>query len=156
MRNISVAADLVGGIDNDDTLGVGKHACGFAQHGCLADTGTSEQQNALARLDNVPNNVHRAKDGTTDTARETDNAALAIADRRNAMEGARDARAIVSGKVAYARGDIVNVGFCDLMLGEVFLTMRKASFGFASEVQYDFDKVLGVVDLIERHLKLGR
>ena len=74
VRDVAVAADLVRGVDDDDALAqiVGQHARRLAQHRRLADAGPPQQQDALARLDDVANDVDRAEDGAADAAGEAD------------------------------------------------------------------------------------
>src|SRR4051794_24468948 len=59
MRNVTVPSDLVRGVDDDDTLSqlVGEQAGAFAKHRRLADTWTAEQQDALARDDDVADDL---------------------------------------------------------------------------------------------------
>ena len=52
------------------------------------------------RLDNVAHNVHGAEHGAPNAARQPNDAPLAVANRRDAMEGPGNARAVVTGKVA--------------------------------------------------------
>jgi hypothetical protein len=59
MRDIAVAADLVGGIHDDHALRLGQDAGRFAQQGGLAHAGASEDENGLARFDDIFDDIDR-------------------------------------------------------------------------------------------------
>src|SRR5581483_9980858 len=67
MRNIAVARDLIAGVYDDDALlqFLGEDAGHFAQLGGLAATGPTEQQDALAALDDVLDDVYGSVDGAS-------------------------------------------------------------------------------------------
>src|SRR5215204_5583938 len=102
MGHIAVAADFVGGIDDDDALVrvVREHAGNFAEHGCLADAGLAEEEDALATQDQVFDDPDGSVDGAADTAGEADDLPAAVADAADAMERALDARAVVIAEIS--------------------------------------------------------
>src|SRR5690606_23152670 len=102
MRYIAVAADLVGGIDDHHPLAelVRQHPGDLPQAGRLADPGRAEQQQALAAFDLVADLVDGAEHRPADAQRQPDDLALAVADRRDAVQGAPDARPAVAADIA--------------------------------------------------------
>ena len=88
VRDIAVASNLIGRIDDDNPLVyiVGQHPGHFPQHRCLAHAGTAQQHDALARLHQVFNYLYRAENGAAHTAGQTNNAPLAISDGGYAVQ----------------------------------------------------------------------
>ena len=113
VRDVAVAADLVRGVDDHHPLAqvVGQHARRLAQQRRLADARAAHHQDAAARLDDVANDRDRAEHGAADAAGDADDAALAIADGRDAVQRALDARAVVVAERADALDDILDVLF---------------------------------------------
>src|SRR5207248_4761214 len=113
MRNIAVPTNFVGRIDDHHALGeiVGKDACRLAQQGRLADARPAHHQDAAPRLDDVANDGDRAEHGATHTAGDADDAAFAIADRRDAVQRALDPGAIVVTESTDALDDVLDVFF---------------------------------------------
>src|SRR6202022_3476829 len=103
-------ADLVRRVDDHDSLAqiVGQNARGFAQQRRFAHAWAAHHEDAAARLDNVANNGDRAIDRAPHAARDADDAAFAIADRRDAMQRALDAGPIVVAKNADALDDVLD------------------------------------------------
>src|SRR2546421_5607301 len=67
MRNISVSADFVRGIHDDDSLGeiVRENARNLPQHRRLAHSGPTKKEDAFAGLDYITDDVACAVHGTT-------------------------------------------------------------------------------------------
>ena len=112
-----------------------KHTGDFAQHGGLADAGTAQQQDALAGLDEVFDDLDRAEDSPADAAGQADDLALAVADGGDAVQGALDAGAVVVAEAADARGDVVDVGLAHLFVVEDDFLARETGLGRASQVE---------------------
>ena len=68
MRHITVTANFVGGIDDDNAFVLSQNARSFAQESGLTHARSSEDEHGLARFDDVLNDVHGAVDGATDAA----------------------------------------------------------------------------------------
>ena len=64
MRDVAIAADLIGRVDDHDPLAqiVGQDARGFAQQGGFAHARAAHHQDAAARLDDVADYGHCPKD----------------------------------------------------------------------------------------------
>ena len=105
VRHIAVAADLVGGIDDDHALVLRQDAGGFAQHGGLAHAGAPQDQQALAALDQVLDDIGRAVHGAPHPAGQADDVAAPVADGRDAVQGALQAGAVVGVEIADALDD---------------------------------------------------
>ena len=82
VRNVAVAGDLIGRVNDHHPLVqlVGKHAGGFPQERGLSNAGATEEQHALAGLDEVAHDGDGAEDSAADPAGESDDLAGAIAD----------------------------------------------------------------------------
>src|SRR5439155_13344008 len=88
MRDVSITADLIRGIDDYDTLFhlVGQHAGALTQHRGLADPRATQQQDALAADDHILDDVDRAGDGAADSAGDAHDLSRAISYRRDPMQ----------------------------------------------------------------------
>ena len=150
MRHVAVAADLVGGVHDDDALGFGQDARGLAQEGGLAHTGAAENEQGLARVDDVLDDVYRPVDGAPDAAGEADDDAAAVADGGDAMKRALHAGAVVRVEIADALGDVVEVGAGHFFRVEHDLFLHEARGGHASEVEDDFEQVFFLVGGLNR------
>jgi hypothetical protein len=72
MRDVAVARDLVGGVDDHPLAdAVREDARGFAKERRLADSGRTHEQDALARLDDVADDLERPEDGPSDPVSPT-------------------------------------------------------------------------------------
>jgi len=87
VRNITIAGNFIGGVNNDNPFleVVGQHSGDLTEHGGLADAGTTQQQDALARLNQISNDLYRAKNSPPHAAGKTDDATLTIANRRDTV-----------------------------------------------------------------------
>ena len=100
MRNVTVAGNLVRGIDDDHAfLQFGRKNSGaFAKQCCFADAGPPQKKNALSGFDHIPQNidgsVHRAANATG----QPDNNVPTITDTGNTMKCSLNSRAIVHRK----------------------------------------------------------
>jgi hypothetical protein len=108
MGNIAVSRDLIRRIDDNHSLVqfVCEEARDLPQHRRLAHAGPPEEKDALPGAHQVLDDADRAKHGAADTAGETDDLALPIADARDAMQRALDAGAVVRVELADARDDV--------------------------------------------------
>ena len=77
------------------------------------------------------------KDGTPDAAGETDDAARTVADRRNAMQGSLDTRAVVTAKVADAARHQRKVFFGHLAIEQHAITAGQARFRASPKIEDD-------------------
>ena len=135
--DVAVTADLVRGIDDDHPLGLGEDARHLAQHGRLADTGPSQEQHAVSRLDHVADDVDRAVDGAPHATRQADDAATPVVDGRDAVERALDASAIVIAEIADARHHVIDGILADLVIRQLHLTGHVAGLARQTEVEHD-------------------
>ena len=144
VRDVAVAGDLVGRVDDDDALVelVGQHARGLAQHRRLADARPAHDQDALARLDQVLDDLDRAEHGAADAAGQADDLAAAIADGADAVQRALDAGAVVVAERADVVDDVLDVLLGHLALEQHLLAAAaEARLGRAAEVHDDLDQV---------------
>ena len=95
MRDVAVARDLVGRVDDHDALAVfGEHARALAQHRRLAHARRPEQTDRLTAAHDVEDDVDRAVDRAPHATGQADDLTRAIANRRDAMQRLLDAGAI--------------------------------------------------------------
>ena len=106
MRHIAVAADLVGGIDNDHAPGFRQDARGLTQQGGLAHARLAEDEDALARFDDVLDDVDGAVDGAPDAQRQPHDVPAPVADGGDAVQCALDAGAVVRVELTDAFVDV--------------------------------------------------
>jgi hypothetical protein len=140
--DISVAADFVRGIDDDDALirVIGEHARNFAQHGRLADAGPAEEQNALPPKHQVFDDTDGAIDRTADAAREPHDFPAAVADARDAVERAFDPGAVIVTEIPDALDNVFEVLIGDFAAAEHDFTPGIARFGEAPKVHHNFEE----------------
>ncbi len=143
VRDVAIAGDLVGGVDHDDPLAhfVSQNAGGLAEHGRLADPGPTHDQDRLAALDEVLDDLDRPVDRPPDPARQTDDLAVPIADGADPVEGPLDAGPVVVPERTDVVDHVEDVGFRDLPLEEDHLAVGEAGLRQAPEVEDDLDEI---------------
>ena len=111
VRDVAVAGDLVGRVDDHDPLAevVGQDTRGLAEHRRLADARPAHDEDRLPGLDEVLDDLDRPEDGLADAAGEADDLAVAVADRRDAVERPLDARPVVVAEAADVVDDVSDV-----------------------------------------------
>ncbi len=147
MGNVAVAGDLVGRVDNHHALGLGQDARRLAQHGRLADARPPEQQHALAAGDDVLDDVDRAVHGPADAAGQSDDARMAVADRRDAVQRAFDAGAVVGVELADARHDKFDILAGDLAFEQHAFAVDVARRRHAPDIEDHLHQLVEAVDL---------
>ncbi len=142
VRDVAVAGDLVGGVDDDDALVelVGEHAGGLAQHRRLADARAAHDEDGLARFDEVVDDLDGAEDGPPDAAGEAHDLAVAVADGADAVQRALDAGAVVLAEGAHVVDHVLDVVLADLAVEQDLLAAAaEARLRLAPEVHDDLD-----------------
>ena len=131
VRDVAVARDLVGGVDDDDALAqvVGEDARGLAEHRRLADARATHDQDRLPGLDEVVDDLDRPVHRPPDPAGQADDLAVPVADRADPVERALDAGAVVIAERADVVDDVGDVGLDDLALEELDLAVGKRASG---------------------------
>jgi hypothetical protein len=139
MRNVSIAGNLVRCIDHDDAPVqiVREHTGNLAQHGGFANTRAAEQEQAFARLDQVPNDGDGAVDGTANTTSQADDFAAPIADRGDSMKRALDTGPVVITELANTRRHIFELFAGDIFVTDVVFSILEAGFGFPAKIHND-------------------
>ena len=146
VRDVAVAGDLVGGVDDHDALAhvVGQDAGRLAQHRRLADARPAHDQDRLPGLDEVVDDLDRAVDRAPDAAGQPDDLAGPVADRADAVERPLDAGAVVVAEQADVLDDEGDVGLDDLAVEQADLRVREAGLGAAAEVHDDLDEGVAI------------
>ena len=141
--DVAVAADFVGGIDDDDALVrvIGEDAGDFAKHGCFADAGLAQEEDALAPEDEVFDDADGAVDGAADAAGEAHDLASPVADAADAVEGALDAGAVVIAEVTDVLDDELEVLFRHFFVAEHDFAAGVARLGQTAEIHDDLEQV---------------
>jgi hypothetical protein len=156
--DVAVARDLVRGVDDDDALAevVGEDAGGLAEHRRLADAGPAHDEDRTAALDEVADDLDRPVDGPADAARQPDDLAGPVADRRDPVEGPLDPGPIVVAERADVLDHVGDVRLADLALEERDLAIREPRLGPPAEVEDDLDDRLLIGQRVDRLDDLGR
>ena len=144
VRDVAVAGDLVGRVDDDDPLAevVGEDAGRLAEHRRLADAGPAHDQDRLPGLDEVVDDLDRAVDGPPDPAGQPDDLAVPVADRADPVERPLDPGPVVVAERPDVVDDVGDVGLADLAIEQRHLAVREARLRPAAEVEDDLDEVL--------------
>jgi hypothetical protein len=143
VRDVAVAGDLVRGVDDHHALAelVGEHARRFAQQRGLAHARPAQQQHAAAGLHQVADNGDCAEHSAAHAAGEADHGATAVADGRDTVQRARDARAVILAEGADAVGHVVEVLARYVVVAEKALGVAVARLGQAAKVHHDLDQL---------------
>ncbi len=139
MGHVAVAADLVGSIHDDDPAAVGQDAGGLAQQGGLAHAGPAQDQDTLARIDDVLEDVNRAVDGPSHPAGQPHDMPAPVADGGDAVQGAFQPGPVIGVEIADTLDDAIDVLVGDFLVAEFDLTLDEAGRGHASQVEDDFE-----------------
>jgi hypothetical protein len=142
MRDIAVAADLIRGVNDNDTLVrvIGEDASDFTQHSGLANAWPAEEQRALAAHNEILDHADRSVDSTPDPACEPDNLSAPVPDAGDAMERAFDSRAVIEPEFADVFDHELEVRFADFFMAEYNFAARVPCFGEAAEIHDDFQQ----------------
>jgi hypothetical protein len=146
MRDITIASDLVAGVDNHHPPGqvIRKDTRDLAQHGGFANAWPPKEQNALPGLDDVANDAYRAVYGSTDAAGQAHDLAGTVPNSRNAMQRAFDSSSVVVTESPNALRYSGQIAASDLALVQQRSSPRIAAFRPASEVHDHLNEVLVV------------
>jgi hypothetical protein len=141
VRNIAVAGDLIGCVDNHNALVqlIGKHSGRFPQESGLAHTGTTEEQHTLAGLNQITHDGDRAEHSATNSAGEADNLPRTIADSGDAVKRSLDASPIVPAKYSNAFGDEGEIFTIHFSIGQSHFAALKPGLRYPPEIHDDLD-----------------
>jgi hypothetical protein len=118
VRHVAVAADLVGRIYDDHAARFRQHTGRFPQHGGLAHAGRPQQQDALARFDQVLDDLDGAVDRPPDAARQPHHFSPPVADGRDAVQ-----RALMPARLSASNSPMFSNRF------RMRVTGRRGNFG---------------------------
>jgi hypothetical protein len=66
------------------------------------------------------------------------------------VQGALYARTVVIAEIADSTDHMIDLGFGDFLLTQLYLPIHKARLGPAAQVQYDLQQILTTVSSLER------
>ena len=133
----------------------GQHAGRLAQQRGLAHARLAQEQDALARLEQVAHDVDGAIHRPAHAQRQADDVAPPVADARDAVQRPLDPGPVVGGELADAVHHIVDLFARRLPLAESDLAGQKPSLGLAAQVQDDFQQT-GILFLLYKSLADGQ
>jgi hypothetical protein len=134
MWDVAIASDLIAGVYDDHPLLLCQDASHLAQHGCLAHAWSAQEQHTVAGLHYVTDDVDGAIDGPPYAAGETHNLVLAVADGRDAVQGALDAGSVVIAEAADTGRHVLDICFRDLCRAEDYFTIQETRLGQPPQV----------------------
>src|SRR5450830_530666 len=151
MRNVTIPADLIAGIDNDDAFfqRIADVPGSLAQQSRLAYARSAQYQDARAFLDEVFDDLDLAVQGAPDPARQSDHVVVPVPDGGNAMQRLLDSAAVVAVEFSNFSNDRVDVSLCHPALAKGNEVEFEPSFRDTSEVQHDLDELVESVDPLE-------
>ena len=140
VRNIAVAGDFVGGIDDDHALArfVGEDAGNLAQHGGLADAGASQQEDVLAAVGQILDYLDGAEYGAPNAAGDAHHVSPAVTDGRDAVQGPLHAGAIVVAEIPDAGDDVLQVFPTDRVVSQHHVAVGEAGLGQSAQIEDNF------------------
>ena len=158
MGDVAIAGDFVGGVHDDDPLAglVGQHPRHFPQHGGFAHAGAPQQQDIFAAVRQVLNHLDGAENGAPDPAGDAHHAAAAVADGRDAVQGAFHPRPVVAAEVADAVHDVLQIGAAHRRIVQQHIAVGKAGLRRPAQIQDNLQQVVQVFPLPQRRQQLGR
>mmetsp|Transcript_2519 Transcript_2519/g.5651 ORF Transcript_2519/g.5651 Transcript_2519/m.5651 type:complete len:500 (+) Transcript_2519:372-1871(+) len=139
VRDVAVAADLVGRVDDHHALAqlVRQHPGHLADHRGLAHARPAQEQDGLRGPQQVRHHVDVARHGAPHAARQPHDLAPAVADARDAVQRALDAGAVVAAELAHGGLRGVQVVLVDGRRAQALVAQlaREARLGAPAEVQ---------------------
>ena len=165
--NVSVAADLVAGVDDHHPLAelVGEDARDLADHGGLADARPAEEQDGLVARQHVLNHLHVARHRSANPAGEPHDLAPPVPDGGYTVQSTLDPRPVVPAELPDGRLRRVEIRLRDDLVAEKFVwkVAGEPRLGPAAEVEDDLEELVPVAmrrenasDVLGEHLRIGR
>ena len=133
-----------------------QHARDLPEHGGLADSGLAQQQDALARHDEVFNDADGAVHGASDPQGQADGDSRAVANGGDSVKSALDTGTVVLAELADALDGVLDVFGRDLSGVERDALIPEARLRHSSEVKDYFEEVVEVISVAKRRLDVGR
>ena len=150
--DIAVTPYLVAGIHDHHSLVFRQDPSHLAKHRRLPHAGLSQKQDAFPGSYDVSNDLDRPVDGPAHPAGQAHNAALPVPYRRDAMERALDASAVIFAEVPYPRGNVLDVVRGHLLRPQGGLRVQEPSLRFTTQIQDDLQQaILVALALQSRH-----
>jgi hypothetical protein len=142
VRDVTIAGDLVRGVDNHDapTVLIGQEASRLTQQGGLPDSWPTQEQYALPLGHKVTDDIKRSADGAADAAGQADDLAPTVAHSGDAVQRARNTGTIIVAERAKLRCDSSEIRGGDLHYAEVTLLFHEASRREAPEIQHHLNQ----------------
>jgi len=156
VRHVAVAANFVGGINNDHPLFLCQGAGGFAQHGGFANARLPQNEQRFARFNQVVQNVDGAVHGASHPAGEAHNVPAPVSDGRNAVQGALEPGAVVGVKFANVFHHKIQFFARHFTPAQFFFTVHKTGSWNATQVKDNFQQVIRIIKLYHRFTNVRR
>ena len=144
--DVAISGDLVRCIDDDDppTSLIREQASGLPQERRLSYSGPAYQKCTAPGLDDITKNLHRPVHRSADATGEADDVGVPISDRRDAVQGPFDPRAVVGREITHPSEDAGEVFPFDCSRPQRHRGPIESCLGQPSEIEDDFEKVVQV------------
>ncbi len=151
VRDISIATNLIAGVDNNHALGLGQNAGHLTQHRRLAHPGAAQDQDAVSLSNDILDDVDRSIDGPAHAAGQTNNLMVAVANAGDAMQGACDAGPVVVIKITDTLDNLLDLLVSNLGIAQDALAIDIARSGQAAEIHDDLQQFVFAADFFHCH-----
>jgi len=146
VRHVAVSRDFIAGIDDDDALTglIGEDPGDLSQLSRFPDSRPTEDQDGLARPDDIVDDVDGPFERASYPARQSDDFSVTISHARNPVQSALDPGSVVIAKIPDGLDNVFQVVLADEDVVESFNAVAVANLGKAPVVEHDFDQGIEV------------
>jgi hypothetical protein len=152
--NLSIAADLVASIGDDDppVQLIGEDGGRAAKHGGLAGTRTAHDEDVATSFEEIAERLRNPRDGASVAEGETDDLMIPVPDARDPVKRSIYAGSIVLPETRDTAEDVLQVFVADLPRQRYRRVMiAKVKAGRSAQIQFNLFDVLQAPSVNQRH-----